>query len=403
MALLRLRDTSVPPSLRGYIVVDGASRPRFWGTYHQHHAGAAWADGTTKGFVGHIDGLYRFVEERLGGDCLDELISELDSSRLVAVVEAYFGHLRNAQAQTGKSRAPAWHAVAAFLESCVDAVSKSRTGPRSRDREFLLARIKQLRGALQIGRGKRRLTIRSLPAEVVEDLWEIMQPDSRRNPFRHSESLRYRNFLILLLLLYVGLRRSEATILAVDSAHTDFIGSAEHHWLDVRFNPYEEEDGRALPPSLKNKWASRQPPLAEPVALAIDHYVRNYRGRQPHTFLLASQWRRGLANNSVNLLFEKVSTKLSKAAGRALWSRHRQARVAPHDLRHTCSVVRLRQFVSAGVPLEEAIGKLRNFFGWSPTSTMPEHYARAYFDERLVEIWQKDFDAHISFVRALPR
>jgi integrase len=352
--------------------------------------------------MGAVEGFYRFVEERLGQDRLDDLIADLDSVRLPRLVEAYFGHLRNAQAETGKSKAAAWNSVSSFLAACVEAISKSRGEARPSDRE-LLARLRQLGGSLRVGRKKRRQTIRALPAEVVEDLWDIMQPESPRNPFRDSPSLRFRNFLILLLLLYVGLRRSEATILAVDAAHSDFLGAKEHHWLDVRFNPYEEDDGRSLPPSLKNEWAVRQIPLAEPVAVAIDRYIRNYRGRQPHTFLLASQWRRGLALNGVNAMFDKVSARLSKAAGRALWNRHRQARVSPHDLRHTCSVVRLKQFVSAGVPLEEAIGKLRNFFGWSPESSMPGHYARAYFDERLAEIWQKDFDAHISFVRSLPR
>jgi hypothetical protein len=236
MACLQLRDRSVPPSLRGPILVDSHSRPRFWATYHQVHAGAHWADSTTRASLEDIDGFYRFVTERLGRDCLDELIAEGDSARLLTCVEAYFGQLRNAQIQRGVSKSGAWVTVTAFLTATVEAIGLARPQPRAQDAE-LLARLRNLKGSLQVGRKKRRQRIRALPAAVVEDLFEIMQPESGRNPFRNSVSLRHRNFLLLLLLLYQGLRRSEATILAVDAGHTDYIGTREHNWIDIGVDP----------------------------------------------------------------------------------------------------------------------------------------------------------------------
>jgi len=44
---------------------------------------------------------------------------------------------------------------------------------------------------------------------------------------------------------------------------------------------------------------------------------------------------------------------------------------------------------------------LRAFFGWSPTSDMPKLYARAYYEARLVEIWQGGVDAPVDALRRL--
>ncbi|MQX96120.1 hypothetical protein GHK03_07920 [Sinorhizobium medicae] len=54
--------------------------------------------------------------------------------------------------------------------------------------------------------------IRALPPLVIEDLYEIFKPDSPRNPFK-TETLRWRNLLVFMLLLRLGLRRGEGALL----------------------------------------------------------------------------------------------------------------------------------------------------------------------------------------------
>ena len=75
--------------------------------------------------------------------------------------------------------------------------------------------------------------------------------------------------------------------------------------------------------------------------------------------------------------------------------------VEGHDLRHTAAVVRLARYVDHGHDLETAIGKLRRFFGWSMTSKMPRHYAAAYFETRLSEVWNESFDSFVDTLRDL--
>jgi hypothetical protein len=52
---------------------------------------------------------------------------------------------------------------------------------------------------------------------------------------------------------------------------------------------------------------------------------------------------------------------------------------------------------------EQAMSNLRGFFGWSKTSVMPLHYAKAALDERLNETWTDRLDERLEFLRGLPQ
>jgi len=52
--------------------------------------------------------------------------------------------------------------------------------------------------------------------------------------------------------------------------------------------------------------------------------------------------------------------------------------------------------------MEEALQKLRTFFGWSRTSSMPSRYARAVFEDRLASVWNDAFDERVALLRSLP-
>lgn len=82
--------------------------------------------------------------------------------------------------------------------------------------------------------------VRALPSTVVQDLYEIFRPDSARNPFK-TEALRWRNLVIFMLLLRLGLRRGEAALLCINSFKEDFNydTGAMDYWLDVE----ETRDG----------------------------------------------------------------------------------------------------------------------------------------------------------------
>ncbi|GAA0569658.1 hypothetical protein [Caenispirillum bisanense] len=99
-------------------------------------------------------------------------------------------------------------------------------------------------------------------------------------------------------------------------------------------------------------------------------------------------------------IFAAVTRCLAPRARKALADRGKDG-VEGHDLRHTAAVVRLARYTAAGYDLDTAIGKLRRFFGWSVTSTMPMRYAAAYFETTLAEVWNESFDTFVDTLRDL--
>ena len=62
--------------------------------------------------------------------------------------------------------------------------------------------------------------------------------------------------------------------------------------------------------------------------------------------------------------------------------------------------VKVRSYIQ-GDNLDTAINKLRVFFGWSETSQMPRHYARAYFESGLADVWNDSYDTFVETLRDL--
>jgi integrase len=92
---------------------------------------------------------------------------------------------------------------------------------------------------------------------------------------------------------------------------------------------------------------------------------------------------------------------LSIEAKKELRDRRGTQIVSPHDLRHTAAVFRLSTYVAAGRTLDDSFQAMRAFFGWSYTSEMPRHYARAYFEDGLTAVWDTKFDTDIEALRQL--
>lgn len=400
MPRIRLRDPDIPPALNGWLLINSVGIPRYWSTVWSCLDAAALQESTLAAHLSAIESFYQSVERQLQSDCLDRLISELDLDRLESCLEGYFVGIRNRMKRDAVNANSAWRSVIQFVRQTLDRLAGTSNHPFDEVQARLL-RLEQLYQSLNLSRTKRPDVIRALPAEVLEELYELITPHSVRNPFR-TETVQWRNFALVLLLLHQGLRRSEALVLPADALKYDTNSDlTTRFWLNVDTNPYEAEDPRADDPSLKNGNAIRQIPVAESIANIIETYVQNYRGRPAHSFLFSSQEGSPLAKRSVNALLTRLSNSLSPRAKKALVERTRAGIIQPHALRHTCAVVRLQRCIDSGVEMDMAVQKLRVFFGWSRTSMMPHHYARAFFERRLATVWQDSFDAHVEALRKL--
>lgn len=302
MTRIRLRDPHIPAALHGWLLVDQHGIPRYWSTVWSALEAASLEKSTLGARLAVIEQFYQSVAAQLGDDCLDRLIAELDFNTLESCLEGFFVSLRNRSAQNAGNQSGSWKVVISFVKACTDRIA--RTGSFKTpidDIHARLLRLERLHNALNLRRARRSETVRALPAVVLEELYDLINPASPRNPFR-NESLRWRNFALILLMLHQGLRRGEALVLAVDALREAIRPSTgeARFWLDVTTNPYEESDPRLDDPSLKNANAVRQIPVAETIATAIETYISNFRGKQAHSFLFTSQEGRPLSKRSVN-------------------------------------------------------------------------------------------------------
>ncbi|WP_175786659.1 site-specific integrase [Burkholderia anthina] len=397
---------SVPPGLRGPILVDRYGLPRYWTAVWSTTSAAQLADSTHIKALRYIENLYQHADKLHGASSLDDALGTLDDEALAEILESWFVSIRN-QSNGTTIDEKRWQTGLGFVTSIVTWVSKSQAADdRIRRIETRLHRLSTLYSQLHVRRVKAIESVRSLPAGTVKALYEMLDPESSQNPFVR-EKTRWRVFIAFVLMLHQGLRRGEVLLLPVDAIKSayDHKQSRTRHWLNVQENEYEDADGdpRYSKPGIKTVHSIRQVPVSELTASLVQAYAGNYRGRPSHSFLLNSQADMPLSTEALTKIFAQISHRLSLPVLKELKDRTGKESVTPHDLRHTCAVMRLHQLLELGDAMDEALQKMRTFFGWSKTSSMPSRYARAVFEDRLAGVWNDAFDDRVALLRALPK
>lgn len=399
MSRIRLRSAIVPPSLMGWVLVDAYGIPRYWATIWADFIKVGLEEGTRAGHLAGVEKLYQAVITQTGNDSLDRLIAVADFEALESAIGGLLTTLRNESAQNGVDRQSEWSAATKFLYDVLNHLHP-QAAHWSDELSARMHRLDLLYNQIAISRPAPPAPIRALPAVVVEDLYRLFDPSSDSNPFR-TEMLRWRNFLIFLMLLHLGLRRGEAAMLPADAIKEAFDPASGEirMWLNVD-DVIEDCDPRFEQPGLKTDHSRRQLPVSSEVVKVADIVVNNYRRGMSHAFLFASQQCKPLSLRSFHRIFETVTSHLSAPAQKALADRGYN-NVTAHDLRRTCAVYRLGSYLAAGIEMDTAIDKLRVFFGWSESSEMPRHYARAYFETGLTEVWNDQYDTIVDMLRKI--
>jgi integrase len=352
-------------------------------------------------YLSYLETFYAYTDRILGDGRLDDALASIDVESIGRAVEGYFMSLRNHATITAVSEAR-WQIATQFVNDILTRLAKNRAPHASLDElQRRLSRLDLLYSQLRVGRRRKSESIRSLPGVVVEALYDQLDPGSPSNPFT-SEATRWRVWILFVLLLHQGLRRGEVLSLSVDAVKSGFDATLqrERYWLGVKYNEYQE-DTRFSKPSIKTADSFRQIPVSEPIALLVDSYITSYRGRLDHSFLLGSQQKRPLSTEGVTKGFQKISRCLPEKVLKALYEHSGKHTISPHDLRHTCAVLRLNQLLAANTHKDEALHHMRAFFGWSRSSDMPLRYSRAVLDDRLAAVWRSDFDDRVGVLRSL--
>lgn len=408
MSVLHLRDPLVPTALQNCVAVGDGGVPRFWATVHDLTEMTALAEGSRRRVLAGIDAFYVHVEEIHGADVLDRLLVRLDIDAVSCALEAFLLREQNLAAVEQRAVSGRWNVVSRFVLSTLRNIAAARGLSHEVDgfRQRLQGLEHRLR-QLAFDPAPREMTMRALPGDVLEDLYEIFDPRSERNPFR-SEAERVRNFTLFHVLLHCGLRAGEALLLSVGCVRSQHDPNLvrDRNWMTVRnmFDDGTEADRRALAPSLKNAYAVRQIPVTDRVAALIRDFASTYRRPSSDTeALFVSNRGRPLSQRMLETVMARANAALSRAARDLLVDQRgiKHAKFTAHDLRHTCAVTRLNALRKHGVTEDEALSKLRVFFGWSHGSEMPRHYARAYWESELGRIWNDTFDEHVEVLREI--
>jgi integrase len=393
---------NLPEALRGWVSTCPSGTPRYWLMAWIDTAKAHLAPSSRRKVLAAVDRFYDTAYE-INGECLDRALARCDLKLIRTTLDAHFHRLRNEAAQRGQPSSSKRAAVLGFAKDVVIGIAGDRERSGWHSVSSYIEHIDGLYRQLWPSRPGPALALRALPLTVVEELFDIFDPASGRNPFRGAPN-KHRNYLMFMMFLVLGLRRGEILLIQGSSLQRQFDGALgrDRYWLHVTNLPEEDAaaDPRYDPPSLKTHSSCRVLPLNDTISQVADVYLEGFRHRSRHAALFTSQKGTPLSARSCNEVFEMASSKLSSQACETLRMQGKTA-IQPHDLRHTAVVRRLTAYRKVGIEHSEAVEKLRAFFGWSQTSTMPRHYARAYYETEHEEVWNDRYDAYVDAVRSL--
>jgi len=183
-------------------------------------------------------------------------------------------------------------------------------------------------------------------------LLEITDPRSSANPWKPP--CRSRNRLIILILLYIAIRRGEL----LNAYVSDCEINSPIPGIRIVRNPDNIIDPRRDKPNLKTK--SRLIAIDRELASAIDYYVQNdrYKIRNSHKtpFLILNVYNgRPLSLRALNHVLEQIKRRHPE----------RFKSLFPHILRHTALTRYREELKNKGCNDDEIAKHLQNLSGWA--------------------------------------
>jgi len=221
-----------------------------------------------------------------------------------------------------------------------------------------------------------------LTPELQARFIAIIDPDvsNNLNPWKTSK-VKWRNYILLLLLMLGGNRKGETLLLKLNN----FQLTGNRKYYDIVKNKDVVDYPRSESPSVKT--LGRQVVLNDQLAALIEHYIVNIRkefiGWQSTSYVFLS-YRDGnpISVQTPNSILNELIQQYPEFKG--LLSPHR-LRNTFHDLLNQALD---RKFKSESglsrkimkAPIQEAAG------GWASNSSMPEHYAKGSIQAKVAEL-----------------
>lgn len=213
-----------------------------------------------------------------------------------------------------------------------------------------------------------------LPEETVNRLRAVIEPDCPENPF--EARVRFRNYLIVRLLLDLGIRRGELLGIYVSDCN---LGGRT---IVVHRRPDNPEDPRTVQPSSKTN--ARELPVGGRLAELLYEWIVHYRpkiaGARKHPFLIVdSNEGRPLSLSSVNKLIAALRNRVPGLP----------ERLSAHVLRHCWNDAFSDAMDRMGVPEDQEAQWRARLMGWRNLESAKDYLRRTVrqrSDKALLEI-----------------
>lgn len=264
MAYKRFRYIQPPQALSRPVLVDKFGMPRYWAVIWSALKSHDLELSTEAKKLRYIESLYTFADELHGNGYLDNALSQLDLSAIGDVLDVSSATEAN------------WQTCLGFVKDIASRLSKgSIQSPNLARIDSKLHQLNTLYGQLRIQKTRRPDILRSLPAEVIAIVYELLNPDASNNPFKRQHT-RWNVFLAFICMLHLGLRRGEVLLLPVNcvkSAHDERLKKMRF-WINVnQTEDGEKHDRRYNKPGIKTADSIRQVPISEATARWIQIYA----------------------------------------------------------------------------------------------------------------------------------
>ncbi|MDR9826438.1 site-specific integrase [Vibrio sp. FNV 38] len=215
---------------------------------------------------------------------------------------------------------------------------------------------------------------------------DVVHPDSSENPWK-SESLRYRNQLIVNMFFAIGCRRGELLKIRVktDRNNSDIAkrGKNARYFVMIRAKTDNTDKRKHRP---EGKTLGRYVPMDKRLVEMYENYLIHHRsnatGSEHIEYLFVTHNHKTQTNAALSLAqVNKIFREISKIVG--FW-------VHPHGARHTWndefSAYADKRIAEGKTTEKKSEADRQKLMGWDENSKMAKRYARRHEDKRAMEM-----------------
>lgn len=216
---------------------------------------------------------------------------------------------------------------------------------------------------------------KGLDREALTRLRAVIDPDHPENPF--EPEVRFRNFVMIRLLIELGIRRGE--LLGIMLEDCDVTGP--RGYITIHRRPDNVYDTRVIP-GASTKTAARKLEVSPRTAQLVYEWIAHHRIKLPraakgegHFLIVSIPTGKPMSPSNVNKMFEALRKRVPGLPGN----------VAPHVLRHSWNDTFSEYMDKTGISEEHEVKWRKKIMGWRDEASA-RFYLRRTVERRSNEV-----------------